>query len=253
MKILLSPAKSLNFEDKLPTSKYTTPQFLDKTKVLHHKLKKTSQSKLKSLMSISDKLAELNYDRYQNFEQNHQPENSRPAIYTFDGDVYNGISAYELSIEDIERLQQRLRILSGFYGILKPLDLMQAYRLEMGTKLETKDAKDLYGFWKQTLTTALNDELKDDELVINLASQEYAKSIDKAKLKGRWIEPVFKDYKNGKLKVISFYAKKARGLMTRYLSKIDAPNYEDILKFSAEDYGFSQSETKNKNQPVFVR
>lgn len=204
-------------------------------------------------MSISDKLAELNYDRYQNFEQIHQPDNSRPAIFTFDGDVYNGLSAFDLSQDDIERLQDRLRILSGFYGILKPLDLMQAYRLEMGTKLETKHAEDLYGFWKESITKALNEEMDDEELVVNLASQEYAKSIQKSKLKGQWIEPVFKDYKNGKLKVISFYAKKARGSMTHYLSKIESPTYEDILKFNADDYAFSQSETKNKNKPTFVR
>ena len=253
MKILLSPAKSLNFEDKLPTSKYTKPEFLDFTKQLSQKLKKASKTDLKALMSISDKLAELNYERFQNFNANHNPDNSRPAIYTFDGDVYDGLSAYNLNLDDIERLQDRLRILSGFYGILKPLDLMQAYRLEMGTKLKVDTSENLYDFWKNTLTASLNTELKDDELVINLASQEYAKSIDQSKLKGQWVEPVFKDYKNGKLKVISFYAKKARGMMTKHLSKIEQPEYDDILKFNQDNYAFSKTETETKFKPVFVR
>ncbi|MGX1023230.1 peroxide stress protein YaaA [Flavobacterium sp. CS20] len=253
MKILLSPAKSLNLEQDLPTKNYTTPQFLDKTEKIHKVLKQSSKNDLKDLMSISDKLAELNHTRFQDFSINHQPQNSRPAIYTFDGDVYDGIDAYQLSKSDINRLQDRLRILSGFYGMLKPLDLIQAYRLEMGTSLEVENAKNLYEFWKETLTETLNNELEENELVVNLASKEYSKSIQKSKLKGQWVEPVFKDYKNGKLKVISFYAKKARGLMTKHLAKIDNPSYEDILKFNDDNYAFSKSETKNKNQPVFVR
>lgn len=253
MKILLSPAKSLNLKQDLPIKNYTIPQFLDNTEKLHKILKQSSKNDLKDLMSISDKLAELNYGRFHDFSIEHQPQNSRPAIYTFDGDVYDGINAYELSEEEINRLQNRLRILSGFYGMLKPLDLMQPYRLEMGTSLEVENSKNLYEFWKETLTETLNNELKDEELVVNLASKEYSKSIQKSKLKGQWVEPVFKDYKNGKLKVISFYAKKARGLMTKYLSKIENPSYEDILKFNQHDYGFSKSETKNNNQPVFVR
>lgn len=253
MKILLSPAKSLNFKDDLPTSKYTIPQFLDKTEKLHKILKKASKQDLQDLMSISNKLAELNHERFQNFEPNHQPENARPAIFTFDGDVYDGLSAYELSLEDVDKLQNRLRILSGLYGILKPLDLMQAYRLEMGTKLKIGKANNLYEFWKKTLTETLNSELNDDELVVNLASQEYSKSIDKNAFKGQWIEPVFKDFKNGKLKIISFYAKKARGLMTKHLSKIGEPTYEDILKFNEDNYAFSKTETKDENKPIFVR
>jgi len=249
MKILLSPAKSLNLEQDLPTDKYTEPQFLKKTKTLHTKLKKVSKKSLKELMSISDNLAELNYDRFQKFSTDHNTNNSRPAIYTFDGDVYDGIKAYELSQEDIGRLQERLRILSGFYGILKPLDLMQPYRLEMGTKLSTRTTKDLYGYWKETLTKFLNSELEQNELVVNLASKEYSKSVQKSKLKGNWIEPVFKDYKNGKLKVISFYAKKARGYMTNHLAKIENPTHEDILKFNEDGYAFSKVETA----PVFVR
>lgn len=253
MKILLSPAKSLNYEDRLPFKTYTVPQFLDKTNQLHKKLLKTSKQDLKNLMHISDKLAELNYLRFQNFEIDHTPLNSRPAIFTFDGDVYDGLMAYSLPAEDIERLQKRLRILSGFYGILRPLDLMQAYRLEMGTKFKIYTENNLYEFWKNTLTQALNDELKDDEIIVNLASKEYAKSIDKSKLKGCWVEPIFKDYKNGKLKVISFYAKKARGLMTKHLAQINNPKLDDVLKFSEEGYAFSKSETEGQYNPVFVR
>jgi len=253
MKILLSPAKSLNLEQDLPTDKYTEASFLDKTQKLHSTLRKASKNDLKNLMSISDKLAELNYDRFQEFSINHNTENSRPAIYTFDGDVYDGINAFKLSAEDIEKLQERLRILSGFYGMLKPLDLMQPYRLEMGTKLSTDSAVDLYGFWKATLTTNLNSELEENELIVNLASKEYSKSIQKSKLKGQWVEPVFKDYKNGKLKVIAFYAKKARGLMTKHLATFDNPNYEDILKFNDDGYAFSKNDTIKDNQPVFVR
>ncbi|NBC57882.1 MAG: peroxide stress protein YaaA [Bacteroidetes bacterium] len=253
MKILLSPAKSLNLDQKLPTKNYTTPQFLDKTEKLHKVLKQSSKDELKDLMSISDKLAELNHNRFQDFSINHKPQNSRPAIYTFDGDVYDGIQAYNLAQDDINRLQERLRILSGFYGLLKPLDLMQPYRLEMGTSLKVQKSKNLYEFWQETLTEFLNDEIAEEELVVNLASKEYSKSIQKSKLKGQWVEPVFKDYKNGKLKVISFYAKKARGMMTKHLAKIDNPGYEDILKFNEDDYAFSKSETKNDLQPVFVR
>lgn len=253
MKILLSPAKSLNLEQELPTDKHTQPQFLSKTKALYSKLKKASKNDLKDLMSISDNLAELNYDRFQKFSIDHNTDNSRPAIYTFDGDVYDGIKAYELDVKDVERLQDRLRILSGFYGILKPLDLMQPYRLEMGTKLSTDTANDLYGFWKETLTESLNSEVDEDELIVNLASKEYSKSVQKSKLNGTWIEPIFKDYKNGKLKVIAFYAKKARGYMTNHLAKIEHPTYEDILKFNQDGYSFSKNDTQKENQPVFVR
>lgn len=253
MKILLSPAKSLNLDQDLPIEEHTTPALLDKTKILAQSMKKASKADLKDLMSISDKLAELNHGRFQKFEIKHNTENARPAIFMFDGDVYDGIKAYELLEEDIHRLQDRLRILSGLYGILKPLDLMQAYRLEMGTKLKTDVAKDLYGFWKESLTGYLNTELNEGELVVNLASKEYSKAVDKSSLKGQWIEPVFKDYKNGKLKIISFYAKKARGCMTRYLAKIENPSYNDILKFNEDGYGFSTTETKAENQPVFVR
>jgi cytoplasmic iron level regulating protein YaaA (DUF328/UPF0246 family) len=253
MKILLSPAKSLNLDQDLHLKSHTKSAFLDKTDILAKKMKKASKSDLKDLMSISDKLAELNYGRFQEFTIDHKTDNARPAIFTFDGDVYDGLKAYELNEGDINRLQDRLRILSGLYGILKPLDLMKPYRLEMGTKLKIKKADDLYDFWQDALTDSLNSELTEDELVVNLASKEYSKAVKKSKLKGKWIEPVFKDYKNGKLKIISFYAKKARGYMTNHLAKIENPTYADIIKFNEDDYAFSKSETEKDNQPVFVR
>lgn len=253
MKIVLSPAKSLNLEDKYPEFELSQPQFLDKTEKLHKKLKALTPKKIGELMSISPNLSELNYNRFQNFSIKHDVHNSRPAIFTFDGDVYAGLNAFELEHADIKRLQERLRILSGFYGILRPLDIMQAYRLEMGTSLKIYRSDNLYEFWKKELTNALNNELSSDELVVNLASKEYSKAIDVKKLKGQWVEPVFKDYSNGKLKVIGFFAKKARGMMTRYLSKIEQPEFSDVLKFNQANYAFSKEETKTEFQPVFVR
>lgn len=253
MKILLSPAKSLNLDKKPPVSEYSMPEFLKKTEILAKRMKKASKSDLKDLMSISDKLAELNHERFQKFFIEHNAKNSRPAIFTFDGDVYDGLKAYELTKYDIHRLQNRLRILSGLYGILRPLDFIQPYRLEMGTRLETKNAQDLYSFWKKTLTEYLNAEIQEDELIVNLASKEYSKAVDKKSLKGKWIEPIFKDFKNGKLKIVSFFAKKARGYMTSHLAKIEEPTYHDILKFNEDGYAFSKTETGKESQPVFVR
>jgi len=253
MKILLSPAKSLNLEDEYPEVEVSAPRFMDKTEKVFNKLKKMSPKKLGELMSISQNLSELNYSRYQDFEIDHTSENSRPAIYTFDGDVYDGLNAYELKPDNIQRLQNSLRILSGLYGMLKPMDLIQPYRLEMGTTLKIGRSNNLYEFWKKDLTKTLNDELTDGELLIDLASKEYSKAIDLKKLKAKVVEPVFKDYSNGKLRVISFYAKKARGTMTRYLSHFENLQYEDILKFNEDGYAFSKSETKSELKPVFIR
>lgn len=253
MKILLSPAKSLNLEDDYPEIETSIPAFLYKTEKVYNKVKKMSPKKLGQLMSISKNLSELNYERYQNFDIQHSFDNSRPAIFTFDGDVYDGLKAYELKPENIQRLQNSLRILSGLYGMLKPLDLIQPYRLEMGTSLKIYRSDNLYEFWKKDLTKSLNDELAEGELVIDLASKEYSKAIDPKKLKAKVIEPVFKDYSNGKLRVISFYAKKARGTMTRYLSHFENLEYQDIIKFNEDGYAFSKSETKSELKPVFTR
>ena len=222
MKIVISPAKSLNFEKELPTTQFTQPLFLKESRQVHKVLKQQSPKDLSDLMSISDKLADLNWQRNKDWKTPFTPENARPAIYTFDGDVYTGLDAYTIPVEKLDVLQDKLRILSGLYGILQPLDLMQAYRLEMGTKLPIGDKKNLYEFWKTNLTNSLNKELKKDELFINLASNEYFSAIDTKVLKVPVITPDFKDYKDGKLKIISFFAKKARGMMLRYIIDTNA-------------------------------
>ena len=253
MKIAISPAKSLNFESDLPTTRGTQPQFLETAAQINRKLARMSKQEIGDLMSISDKLADLNYTRYQDFQEEHTKKNSRPAVYAFDGDVYTGLDAYTIPTDKLDRLQDTLRILSGMYGMLRPLDLIQSYRLEMGTKLPIQRNDNLYDVWKATVTKALNDELKDDELFINLASNEYFGAVDVKKLKVPVITPVFKDWKNDKLKVISFFAKKARGLMVRYIIDTDAKTVEDLKGFNYEGYSFSEEYTKKKNELVFVR
>lgn len=253
MKIVVSPAKSLDYESKLPTARGTQPQFLEEAEKLNQKLSKKSKKAIGELMSISDKLAELNYQRYKDFSTPFTKQNARPAVYAFAGDVYLGLDAYSLPEEKIDKLQNTLRILSGMYGVLRPLDLIQPYRLEMGTDLTINRKKNLYEFWGDTLTEALNKELKEDELFLNLASQEYFKAINPKKLKVPVIAPVFKDFKNGKLKIISFYAKKARGSMVRYIIDHDIDSLEGIQGFDYDGYGFSEKYTENENEPVFVR
>ncbi|GAA0758024.1 peroxide stress protein YaaA [Psychroflexus lacisalsi] len=253
MKLVVSPAKSLNQESKFPTDKYTRPIFEELAGQVNRKLSRMSKDEIAELMSISDKLADLNYGRYQDFEEQHTLENSRPAIYMFDGDVYSGIDAYSIPEDKIDRLQDSLRILSGMYGVLKPLDLIQPYRLEMGTKLSIESNDDLYELWKDKITTQLNSELDTDELFVNLASQEYFKAVDLKKLNAEIISPVFKDFKNGKLKIISFYAKKARGLMVRYILDQNIDSLEGIKGFDYDDYHFSEEHTKKATEPVFIR
>ncbi len=253
MKMVVSPAKSLDYESKLPTTRGTQPQFLETTVKLNRKLARLSKNEIAKLMSISDKLADLNYTRYQDFEEQHDKKNSRPAMYAFNGDVYNGLDAYSIPSEKLDRLQDSLRILSGLYGILRPLDLMQPYRLEMGTDFGIEREKNLYEVWQEKVTNQLNDELEEDELFLNLASNEYFKAVNTKKLKTEVISPVFKDFKNGKLKIISFFAKKARGAMVRYIIDTDAKSLEDIKGFDYMDYRFSEEHTENQNEPVFIR
>lgn len=251
MKIVVSPAKSLNFKDPLPTQRATQPQFLEEAEKLNSKLSNKTKKEISALMSISDKLADLNYQRFQDFEVPFNKKNARPAIYTFDGDVYTGLDAYTIPTEKLDRLQDTLRILSGMYGILRPLDLMQAYRLEMGTSLQYYSTNNLYEFWGDTLTDKLNSELEDDELFVNLASQEYFKSIKPKKLKVPIITPIFKDFKNGKLKIIAFYAKKARGSMVRYIIDNDVNSIDRLKGFNYDGYGYS-AEHSNEDKLEFV-
>lgn len=252
MKIVVSPAKSLEEERQVPTNSHTQPQFFEEAIKLNTELKQLLKKDLSKLMKISDKLAALNYNRYQDFDDKNK-NHTRQAVFLFNGDVYDGLDAYTLSDEKIERLQNTLRILSGMYGLLKPLDMMQPYRLEMGTKLPVDEHKNLYGFWKPKIAEALNRELADDELFLNLASNEYFKAVDKKTLKVPVISPVFKDFKNGKLKVISFYAKKARGAMVRYILDHNITTLEDLKGFNYMDYGFSEQYTEKATEPVFVR
>lgn len=253
MKIVISPAKSLDFESPLPTAKNTQPQFLEQSEKLNKILVKKKPKALSKLMSISDNLAELNWERNQNFSVPFTDQNSRPAVYAFNGDVYQGLDAYSIPEEKLDRLQETLRILSGLYGILKPLDLIQPYRLEMGTQLRVGRKNNLYEFWKKDLTAHLNGELQDDELFLNLASNEYFGAVDEKKLKVPVITPIFKDWKNDKLKVISFFAKKARGSMVRYIIDSNANTLEDIKGFDLDSYRFSEEHTDKENQPVFIR
>ena len=252
MKIVISPAKSLNFDKQLPTQLHTEPLFLKESRKIHKVLKEKKPADLSDLMSISDKLADLNWKRNQEWETPFTTLNARPAIYTFDGDVYVGLGAYSIPEKKIKALQDRLRILSGLYGLLKPLDLIQAYRLEMGTKLPVGESKNLYEFWKPAIAKALNAELKEDELFINLASNEYFSAIDVKALKVPIITPEFKDYKNGKLKIISFFAKKARGMMVRYIIDTDVKTIEDLKGFNYDGYQFDQNLSEGNNL-VFTR
>jgi cytoplasmic iron level regulating protein YaaA (DUF328/UPF0246 family) len=247
MKIVISPAKSLNFESELPTQNFSEASFLKEARQVHKELKKLKPKDLSNLMDISDKLAELNWERNQSWKTPFTTENSRPAIYAFDGEVYTGVNAYSIPLDKMEDLQSRLFILSGLYGLLKPLDLIQPYRLEMGTSIAIGESKNLYAFWKTKITKALNKSLSKGEFLLNLASNEYFSAVDIKLLKANVITPEFKDYKDGKLTMISFFAKKARGLMVRYIINTNAQTIEDIKGFNYEGYAFDanlSSETK---------
>jgi cytoplasmic iron level regulating protein YaaA (DUF328/UPF0246 family) len=252
MKIVISPAKSLNYEKTVPVTTHTEPQFLKQAATIQNTLKKKKPKQLSELMDISEKLAELNWQRNQDWHVPFTPENARQAVYAFDGDVYTGLDVYTLPEAKVSVLQDKLRILSGLYGLLKPLDLMQAYRLEMGTAMPVGKNKNLYEFWKKTITKALNDELQKDELFLNLASNEYFSAVDAKALKVPVITPEFKDYKDGKLKMISFFAKKARGLMVRYIIDTNAETIDDLKGFNYEGYAFDANLSKG-NTLVFTR
>ena len=238
MKIVISPAKTLDFDSKLPIATCSEAQFLKEAKQIQAVLKKKSPAQLSKLMEISSNLANLNWERNQQWQLPFTPENARPAVFAFNGEVYSGLDAYSLPIEKFADLQDRLLILSGLYGFLKPLDLMQPYRLEMGTQMPVGTHKNLYAFWKSKLTKAINALLQKDELFVNLASNEYFSAVDAKALKVPVITPEFKDYKDGKLKMISFFAKKARGLMVRYIVDTNAQTLEDLQDFNYEGYQF---------------
>ena len=248
MLIFLSPAKSLDYKTPPHVSTFSQPAFLDRSQTLIDQLRALSPADIANLMDLSDQLALLNFNRYAEWSQPFTPDNAKQAVLAFDGDVYDGLSAKTLSAADLDFAQQQVRILSGLYGILKPLDLMQPYRLEMGTKFANRGGKDLYAFWGETLLDAINAELDamPRPVVVNLASEEYFKAAVGRKLKGTLIQPVFEDWKGGKYKIISFFAKKARGLMTRYavVNRLTAP--EGLKDFDSEGYAFAPEASDDK-------
>ena len=252
MKLVLSPAKSLNYESKLPTTKSSEFCFQAEAERLNRLLKKKSARSLSKLMKISPALGQLNYERNQEWQMPFTKDNARQAVYAFDGDVYKGLDAYTIPKEKLEKLQDTVRIISGLYGILKPLDLIQPYRLEMGTKMPVGKNKNLYEFWKKKVTQALNDELQEDELFLNLASNEYFKAIDTKSLKVPVVSVTFKEFKNGELKLISFFAKQARGSMARYIVDTNAETLDDIKGFNYDGYGFDAN-LSTENELVFTR
>jgi len=253
MKLVLSPAKSLDFKTEVPTNTYAVPAFIDEAEKINAKLEKKSKKALKELMGLSDALVQLNYERYKEFSRPFTIENARQAVYAFSGDVYVGLDAYSIPNEKIKVLEDKVRILSGMYGILKPLDLIQPYRLEMGTALPILRKKNLYEFWQKKLTQFLNEELEENELFVNLASKEYFKAIDAKNINADVVSPVFKDFKNGELKIISFFAKKARGSMARYCVDKNLENKEQLLQFDYDGYAYSEAHTTNPLEPVFIR
>nr|WP_321246788.1 peroxide stress protein YaaA [uncultured Psychroserpens sp.] len=252
MKLVLSPAKSLDYDSKLPTTKTTESRFLNESERINKLLKKKSAKSLSKLMHISDNLGRLNYDRNQDWTLPFTKDNARPAMYAFSGDVYRGLDAYTIDTKQLDKVQDTVRIISGLYGLLKPLDLIQPYRLEMGTKFPVGKNKNLYEFWKQQVTQALNDELEDDELFLNLASNEYFKAIDTKALKVPVINIKFQELKDGKYKTIAIFSKLARGLMTRFVIDTNAKTIEDVKGFSLENYRYTE-DLSSDNELVFTR
>jgi cytoplasmic iron level regulating protein YaaA (DUF328/UPF0246 family) len=254
MLLVVSPAKNLDFESALPTANYSQPDLLTHSEQLLERCLQLTPADLSSLMNISDKLAGLNAARFGQWSLPFTAQNARPAALAFNGDVYGGLDAWSFTEQDFEFAQQHMRILSGLYGLLRPLDLMQAYRLEMGTKLDNKRGTNLYQFWGDIITQALNKQLavQGSDVLVNLASNEYFKAVNKKTLKADIITPVFKDWKNGQYKIISFYAKKARGLMARYIIKNQLTQVDQLKGFDLAGYQFDQEMTKNQDW-VFTR
>ncbi len=252
MKIVISPAKSLDFETTAPTSQFTEGIFYNEAEKLNGVLKKKTPKKIAVLMGISNNLSDLNWERNQSWQLPFSLENAKQAVYAFKGDVYIGLDAYTIPLDKIAQLQVKLRILSGQYGLLKPLDLMQPYRLEMGTKLKFGRKNNLYQYWDTKVTDALNSELVENELFVNLASKEYFKVIKPNLLKVPVVTPVFKDYKDGNLKVIGFFAKKARGLMVRYIIDRNIETIEALKGFNYEGYAFDGN-LSTERELVFTR
>lgn len=252
MIVVISPAKKLDFENPAPTKKFSNLPDLKKPETLIKELRKCDKKKISSLMKLSDDLTELNIKRYKEFKTPFTLKNAKQAMFAFKGDTYVGLDADTMKEEDIKFAQDHLRILSGLYGLVSPLDLVQPYRLEMGTKFPVGDKKNLYEFWREDITKQLNDLLKKEEVLVNCASNEYFKAVDAKKLQAKIITPAFKDKKDGEFKMISFFAKRARGMMSRYIIENRLKNPEDILKFDVDGYKYNKK-LSTELEPVFTR
>lgn len=254
MLALISPAKTLDYETALPTDMHTLPRLLDQSQQLIDLSRKLSASDIAKLMTVSEKIANLNVERFRDWNSDFSFANARQAIFAFKGDVYTGLDAYSLSEDELKFAQNHLRSLSGLYGLLRPLDLMMPYRLEMGIRLKNARGTNLYDFWEDRITQLINQDLEQagSKVLVNIASDEYYKSVKEAKINAEIIKPVFLDQKNGKYKVISFYAKKARGLMARYIIQNRPEKAEDLKSFNTDGYYFD-AESSLKGELVFKR
>ena len=252
MKILLSPAKSLDFKSEIPTIKTSPICFEKEAQHLNSILKTKNPKELSDLMSISSKIADLNYERNHSWSLPFTTSNARQAVYAFSGDVYRGLDAYSIENDKIDFMQNSVRIISGLYGLIKPLDLIQPYRLEMGTKLSFDSNKNLYDFWIKKITEKLNNELIDNEPLINLASNEYFKAIDTKVIKSDIYSVNFKQFKNGSYKTIAIFSKKARGMMTRFIINNQIDDINGLKLFDYDDYSYHES-LSNDKELVFTR
>ncbi len=254
MLTVISPAKTLDYETPVATGTFTQPSHLTQSRKLIRRLREFSAADLSKLMKVSDGLAELNEQRFKRWKTPFKPDNARQALFAFKGDVYVGLDAYTLKQEDIEFAQDHLRILSGLYGILRPLDLMQPYRLEMGTRLDTDAGSNLYQFWDGSLTDSLNDEFENagSKILVNLASAEYFKAIRPKQLRAEIITPQFKEYRKGDYRFVQFYAKKARGLMARYIIDNRIDDAEGLKDFDIDGYRYAPK-LSNGSDWVYTR
>ncbi|MEO9966597.1 MAG: peroxide stress protein YaaA [Reichenbachiella sp.] len=251
---VISPAKTLDFENEIQFDSHTLPRFSTQTNKLIREMRQRKEEELMSMMDVSENIAQLNVKRYKNYRQQHSLDNSRPSVHAFKGDVYIGLDVDQLDSSDFEFAQSHLRILSGLYGLLRPMDIIQPYRLEMGTSVSIGDYTSLYGYWGDQIVKLMHKDLKEqeDEIIVNLASKEYFKALNRKRLKARVINVDFLDFNKNDYKVISFFAKKARGMMARYIIKNRISNPEDLKGFDYEGYYFEPTNSKD-NHLVFRR
>ena len=252
MKVLLSPAKSLDFKSQPPTEKNSFLCFEKEAEFLNSILKRKSPKDLSDLMGVSSKIADLNYERNHNWSLPFNSKNARQAVYAFSGDVYRGLDAYSIDTKKVDFMQSTVRIISGLYGLIKPLDLIQPYRLEMGTKLSFDNNRNLYDYWKEKITNQLNSELLENEPVLNLASNEYFKAIDSKVLKSDVYSANFKQFKDGNYKTIAIFSKKARGMMTRYIVENNITDISSLKSFNYDGYVYHENLSSEK-ELIFSR